>query len=112
MSHQWDGVNLVLGMAIPEAVQTMGGLYFWRQDREVPDQWHVSFEYPKKQMNVTFACTFHNRHRGTNTFIFGREGTIEVASDFCRLYDAEGSRAAAKSSRKRAKSLRPRDLTR
>jgi predicted dehydrogenase len=89
MSHQWDGVNLILGMGIPEAVQTMGGLYFWKQDREVPDQWHVSFEYPKKQMNVTFACTFHNRHHGTNTFIFGREGTIEVASDFCRLYDAE-----------------------
>lgn len=89
MSHQWDGVNLIVGMGIPEAVQTMGGLYYWKKDREVPDQWHVMFEYPKKQMNVTFACSFHNRHHGTTTFIFGREATIEVASNYCRLYGAE-----------------------
>ena len=89
MSHQWDGVNLITGMGIPESVQTMGGLYFWKQDRDVPDQWHVMFEYPKKQMNVTFACSFHNRHHGTNTYIFGREATIEVAERHCRLYSAE-----------------------
>ncbi|MBZ5584627.1 MAG: hypothetical protein LAQ30_20925, partial [Acidobacteriia bacterium] len=89
MSHQWDGVNMIVGMGIPEAVQTMGGLYFWKQDREVPDQWHVMFEYPKKQMNVTFACTFQNRHHGTNTYIFGREASLEVAERHCRLYSAE-----------------------
>lgn len=89
MSHQWDGVNLIVGMGIPEAVHTMGGLYFWKKDRDVPDQWHVLFEYPKKQMNVGFACTFHNRHHGTNTYIFGRDATIEVASNYCRLYGAE-----------------------
>ncbi len=89
MSHQWDGVNMIVGMGIPEAVQTMGGLYFWKQDREVPDQWHVMFEYPKKEMSVTFACTFHNRHHGTNTYIFGRDATVEVAEDRCCVYGAE-----------------------
>ncbi|MBL8290454.1 MAG: Gfo/Idh/MocA family oxidoreductase [Bryobacterales bacterium] len=89
MSHQWDGINCILGMGIPEAVQTQGSLYFWKQDREVPDQWHVMFEYPKKELTCTFACTFHNRHHGTETYIFGRDATIEVASDHCRLYDAE-----------------------
>ena len=43
MSHQWDSVNMILGMGIPEAVQTMGGLFYWKQDRDVPDQWHVMF---------------------------------------------------------------------
>lgn len=89
MSHQWDGVNLIVGMGIPEAVHTMGGLYFWTRDREVPDQWHVLYEYPKKQLNVVFACTLHNRHHGTNTYIFGRDATIEVGSDHCRVYGAE-----------------------
>jgi predicted dehydrogenase len=89
MSHQWDGVNMICGMGIPETVQTMGGLYFWKKDREVPDQWHVMYEYPKHQMNVTFACTFHNRHHGTNTFILGRDATIEVGERHCRLYPAE-----------------------
>ena len=89
MSHQWDGVNLIAGMGIPESVQTQGGLYFWKQDREVPDMWHVLFDYPKKEMAVTFACSFHNRHHGTNTYIFGRDATIEVASEWCRVYEAE-----------------------
>lgn len=108
MSHQWDGVNMIVGMGIPEAVQTMGGLYFWTKDREVPDQWHVMFEYPKKQLNVTFACTFHNRHHGTNTFIFGRDATIEVAERHCRLYTAEWTAegtAKVNAARKRAEQL-------
>ena len=89
MSHQWDGVNMILGMGIPEACQTQGALYFWKEDREVPDQWHAIFEYPNKELTVTFACTFHNRHHGENTYILGREGTIEVSGRFCKYYDAE-----------------------
>jgi predicted dehydrogenase len=89
MSHQWDGVNLICGMGIPESVQTMGGLYFWKQDRNVPDQWHVLYEYPQKQMNVVFLSNFANRHEGTNTYILGRDATIEVAERHCRLYGAE-----------------------
>ena len=89
MSHQWDGVNMIVGMGIPEAVQTMGGLHFWKQDREVPDQWHALMEYPKQELTVTFACTFHNRHHGTCTFLFGRDATLEVSSNFCRVFGAE-----------------------
>jgi predicted dehydrogenase len=76
-------------MGIPEAAQTMGGLYFWKQDREVPDQWHVMFEYPKKELSVSFGCTFHNRHQGTNTVFYGRDATLEVHTDWCRVYGAE-----------------------
>jgi predicted dehydrogenase len=89
MSHQWDGVNLIAGMGIPETVQTMGGLYFWKEDREVPDQWHVLFEYPKRELNITFGCTFHNRHHGTNTYVFGRDATLQVSSEWCKVYGAE-----------------------
>ena len=89
MSHQWDGINMIMGMGIPEAVQTMGGLYFWKQDREVPDQWHTFFEYPKKDLSLTFACSFHNKHHGTNTYIFGREATLEVETAWCRVFGGE-----------------------
>jgi predicted dehydrogenase len=105
MSHQWDGVNMIMGMGIPQAVQTMGGLYFWKKDREVPDQWHVLYEYPRQELNVTFACSFHNRHHGTNTYILGREASIEVAERHCRLYAAEWkpeSQARMPAARKKA----------
>jgi len=115
MSHQWDGVNMIVGMGIPESAQTMGGLYFWKEDREVPDQWHVSFEYPKKEMNVTFACPFHNRHQGTHTFICGRDATLEVHTDWCRVYGAEwkpdyGAKVAAARKIAQAAGLQPTDI--
>lgn len=89
MSHQWDGVNCVMGMGIPEAVSTQGGLYYWKNDREVPDQWHAMFEYPSKDLAVQFNCTFHNRHMGTNTWFLGRDASLEVHSPSCRVWDAE-----------------------
>jgi len=46
MSHVWDGVNMIVGMGIPDTAMTQGSLYFWTGDREVPDQWTVLFDYP------------------------------------------------------------------
>jgi predicted dehydrogenase len=89
MSHQWDGVNLILGMGIPDSVVTHGAHYFWKDGRDVPDQWHVMFDYPKQELAVQFNCTFHNRHQGTNTYILGRDASLEVEALWCRLYDAE-----------------------
>ncbi len=89
MSHQWDGVNLILGMGLPESVVTHGAHYFWKDGRDVPDQWHVMFDYPRQELAVLFACTFHNRHQGTNTYILGRDGSVEVEAAWCRQYEAE-----------------------
>jgi len=89
MSHQWDGVNMIMGMGIPESAVTQGGLYYWKEDREVPDMWHVVFDYPKQELAILFGCTFHNRHMGTTTQILGRDASLEVESSFCRLYGGE-----------------------
>ncbi len=115
MSHQWDSINMVVGMGIPEAMQTQGALYFWTEDRDVPDQWHALMEYPKQKLTVTFACTFHNRHHGTCTYLFGRDASLEVASGFCRVYGAEWKpEYAEKAARARREAVAqgrdPRDL--
>jgi predicted dehydrogenase len=86
MSHVWDAVNMVVGMGIPETAVTQGGKYFWKEDREVPDMWHVLFDYPKQELAVTFACSFHNRHVGELIQLLGRDLTLECASEFCRTY--------------------------
>jgi predicted dehydrogenase len=89
LSHLWDSVNMVVGMGIPESTVTQGGTYFWKGDREVPDMWHVLFDYPKKELAVTFACSFHNRHVGEVAQYLGREMTLEVSPEFCRTYSVE-----------------------
>ena len=89
LSHLWDGVNMIVGMGIPESAVTQGGTYFWQGDRDVPDMWHVCYDYPKQKLAVTFACGFHNRHVGEVIQILGREQTLEVSPRFCRTYSAE-----------------------
>ena len=89
MSHLWDSVNMVAGMGIPETAVTQGGLYFWKDGRDVPDMWHVAFDYPKQELAVTFNCAFHNRHVGEVAQFLGRDKTLEVNPNICRTYLAE-----------------------
>jgi hypothetical protein len=51
--------------------------------------WHTLFDYPKKELAVTFACSFHNSHVGEITQFLGRELTMECGSDVCRTYTPE-----------------------
>ena len=89
MSHLWDSVNMVMGMGIPGSAVTHGGLYYWTNDREVPDQWTVLFDYPKQNLAVQFNCAFHNVHVGEMAQYLGRDQTLEVSPDSCRTYAPE-----------------------
>jgi predicted dehydrogenase len=89
LSHLWDGVNMVVGMGIPDSAVTQGGTYFWTGDREVPDQWNVLFDYPKHNMGLSFTCNSHSNHVGELTQILGRDMTLEVNTGACRTYSAE-----------------------
>ena len=89
MSHLWDSVNGVAGMGIPESAVTQGGLYFWKDGRDVPDLWNVAFDYPKQEMAVTFHCTFNSRHVPEMAQYLGRDKTLEVGPRYCRTFSAE-----------------------
>ena len=89
LSHVWDGVNIIVGMGIPDSAVTHGGTYFWTGDRDVPDQWTVLLDYPGINMGYSFSCGFHNNHVGEITQLLGREMTLEVNPSKCRTYSAE-----------------------
>ncbi len=86
MSHLWDSVNMIMDMGIPETCVTQGSLYFWKEEVEVPDMWHSIFDYPKKELTITFSSNFVNNHVGDLVQILGREGAMEASPSFCRVY--------------------------
>ncbi len=115
MSHLWDSANMVTGMGVPASAVTQGGVYFWKDGRDVPDTWNVMFDYPHKELVVTFQCTFNNRHYGEVEQFLGRDGTLEVSPMFCRVFAPEWKpefrereKAAAELARKVG--LAPRDF--
>jgi predicted dehydrogenase len=89
MSHLWDGANFIVEMGIPESVSTQGGMYFWKEARDVPDTWNVLFDYPSRDLAVTFSCTQMSKHYGEVTQLLGREKTMECSAGGCRTYPAE-----------------------
>ena len=89
LSHLWDSANMVAGLGIAETAVTQGGNYFWKDGRDVPDQWNVLMDYPTKELSVSFMCTFHNRHYGEVEQYLGRDKTLEVSPRFCRTFPAE-----------------------
>jgi predicted dehydrogenase len=79
LSHEWDAANFVLGLGIPATCVASGGIYYWKEKREVPDVLNVVYDYPDRGMAVTWNCTFSNSAYGMNTgtHIHGKAATLK-----------------------------------
>lgn len=75
MCHQLAFWYRPLNLQVPKAVTTTGGVYLWKDGREVPDTMNVSMEHPDDLL-VTWASGFGNNHLGASEHVLGDEGTI------------------------------------
>lgn len=75
MCHQLAFWYKPLKLQIPKAATTTGGVYLWKDGREVPDTMNVSMEHPEEIL-VTWASGFGNSQLGVGEHILGDEGSI------------------------------------
>jgi predicted dehydrogenase len=75
MTHQVAFWYKVLNLKIPAAVTMRGGVYHWKDGREVPDTMNVVMEQPE-EMLFTWTSGFGNAHLGSNEEALGTDGTI------------------------------------
>jgi predicted dehydrogenase len=75
MSHQLAFWNRVMGLNIPAAATMTGGIYLWKDGREVPDTMTVSLELPG-EMLFTWDSGFGNNYLGVTEDVLGTHGTI------------------------------------
>ncbi len=68
----WYGL---LGLEVPHAVTMTGGLYLWKDGREVPDTMHVSLEHAEELL-FSWDSGFGNSHPGITEDVLGTDGTI------------------------------------
>jgi predicted dehydrogenase len=92
MVHFIDLVHFVTGASVPRRVVTLGGIYRWKDSRNVPDSVEILLEYPEGFL-VRYNTTFGN---GANNFLkfIGTRGVIDATRwdwDKPWLLSGEGS---------------------
>jgi predicted dehydrogenase len=77
LTNEFDTMNMIMDLGIPESAIATGGLYAHRDGREVPDVFNASFEYPGKELTLLYSGTLASGiPRGT--LVMGREATMEL----------------------------------
>ena len=58
-----------------------GGIYLWKDGREVPDTMNVTVEQPEEIL-ITWASGFGNNQLGITEDVLGDNNTINVPTNF------------------------------
>jgi len=80
MCHQLAIWYKVLDLKIPTATTTVGGIYLWKDGREVPDTMSVNMQHAEELL-FTWDSGFGNNALGITEHVLGTDGTIINASE-------------------------------
>jgi predicted dehydrogenase len=75
MCHQIAFWYKALDLQIPTRVTMTGGLYLWKDGREVPDTMNVALEHPEELL-FSWDSGFGNNALGSTEDVLGTDGTI------------------------------------
>jgi len=75
MCHQIAFWYKVMGLQIPQVVNMTGGIYLWKDGREVPDTMSVSMVHPEEIL-YSWDSGFGNNQLGSTEDVLGTDGTI------------------------------------
>ena len=75
MCHQISFWYKVMGLQIPKAITMTGGIYLWKDGREVPDTMNVSMEHPEEIL-FSWDSGFGNNQLGATEDVLGTDGTV------------------------------------
>jgi len=77
LSNEFDVINSILDLGIPESAIATGGLYYHLDGREVPDVFQAAFEYPDRALTLLYSGTLASGiPRGT--LFMGNDATLEL----------------------------------
>ena len=78
MTHEFDCINQLIKMGIPEVVSTTGGVYHWKDSREVPDVQQTLMEYPSRNFSLVYSASLASSLYRPKK-VMGDEASIEIS---------------------------------
>ncbi len=91
-SHDWDIVDLIMGdLGIPATAVASGGIYYWKDGREVPDLYQVVYEYPDRGLTLVYNATLSNSWKRNKLFL-GSDATMDLTEGIQVYADSRSKR--------------------
>ncbi len=79
-THEFDAINQLMRMGIPHSVSSSGGIYYWKDNREIPDSLHCVFEYPNKELTLLYSGNLASSRSRGRVFM-GHDASMELGSN-------------------------------
>jgi predicted dehydrogenase len=91
LSHEYDGVNQILRIGIPKSCVASGGIYYFKDGRDVPDTFQAVYEYPDRDLTFVYSSTLANgRDRGL--VFMGHDASMRVSGSLSVQADQDSTR--------------------
>jgi len=91
LSHEYDAVNQILDLGIPASAVASGGVYFYKDGRDVPDTFQVVYEYPERNLTLIYSATLSNG-RGRGKVLMGHDASMEVGNGVTVIAEGQSTR--------------------
>jgi predicted dehydrogenase len=90
-THEFDAVNQLLRIGIPATAAASGGIYYWKDNREIPDVLHCVFEYPNRDLTLVYSANLaSSRDRGR--VFMGHDASMELGESISIKADYNSTR--------------------
>jgi hypothetical protein len=90
-THEFDAVNQLLRLGIPKSVSSSGGIYYWKDKREIPDSLHCVFEYPERDLTLMYSGNLaSSRNRGR--VFMGHDASMELGNSISITIDRNSTK--------------------
>lgn len=90
-THEFDAVNQLLRIGIPKSVVSSGGIYYWKDNRDMADVLNCVFEYPDRDLTLLYSATLANSRNRGRVFM-GHDATMELGSTISITADGDSTR--------------------
>ena len=91
LSHEYDAVNQVLELGIPKSCVASGGIYHFKDGRDVPDVFQAAYEYPERELTFVYSATLNSNYdRGL--VMMGKDGAMKVGGTLSVTADYDSRR--------------------
>ncbi len=95
LTHEYDAINQIMQVGIPQSAMSTGGIYFYKDGRTVPDVLTTVFEFPEKDLSMVYSATLSSQmSRGKR--IMGHDAYMELGNTIAIYPDPGSTRYAEK----------------